>query len=133
MGHSVVAYERINKQLNYEGYGLIRYHFRRLPVEHDRGPADRLPGPHQYGRPHHCWRSRPHLSPSALWLPRRLLCSRSFLTSSRDGIFFLSIASHQIKIRNQSRNKNIQKQKKKKKKKKKNSKKKKKKKKKKKS
>merc|ERR1712029_645071 len=48
MGHSVVTYERINKQLNYEGYGLFRYPPGRVPGQHDRGPADlppRPPGP----------------------------------------------------------------------------------------
>merc|ERR1711997_284322 len=62
MGHSVVIHERINKQLNYEGYGLFRYHPRRLPGLHDRGSAYLLPGPPYRGHLHHCWRSGPDRS-----------------------------------------------------------------------
>merc|ERR1712001_422751 len=94
MGHSVVTHERINKQLNYEGYGLIRCHFCRLPVEHDRGSANRLPGPPDCCHLHHCRRSSSQLlleppppSPpvpcSSERLPRKWLSSRSLQISNR--------------------------------------------------
>merc|ERR1712001_280380 len=129
--HSGVTHERINKQLNYEGYGLIRYHFCRLPVEHDRGSASLPPGPPVCCHLLHCRRSRPH---SCFWShrhhPHRCPAPRSGCQESGspqdpcrtaiDGIFFL-FCSFKSKSKTKIRNKkklNPKKKKKKKKKKK---------------
>merc|ERR1712038_1976275 len=126
MGHSVVTHERINKQLNYEGYGLIRYHFCRLPVEHDRGSASLPPGPHLYRRLHHCRRSRPDLCcwnrdhhPHRHPGPRCPGCqeigsAQDPCSSGIDGIFF-HFYSFKSKSKTKIRNKKKKKKKKKKK------------------
>merc|ERR1712165_512152 len=97
MGHSVVTDERINKQLNYEGYGLIRC----LPAEHDRGPASVPAGPPEHRHLHHCRRSRPHRCqwshghhPHRNSRPRRSRrqetgSAQASAGESVDGIFFL--------------------------------------------
>merc|ERR1711997_422681 len=149
MGHSVVIYERINKQLNYEGYGLFRYHPRRLPGLHDRGSANLLAGPHHRGHLHRCFRSgldrcfrnryHPHRS-SGPWRSRcQEACSAQDPGSPAEPIgghstALFSFSKFKLKKEKKTFNKNFKtKKKKKKKKKKKNIKKKKKKKKKKKS
>ena len=97
--------------------GPVRYHFRRLPAQHERGSATCLLGPHlrrhlhhgRWPRPHLCCWNRchhPHQYPG----PRCSGCQEDCSAQAPvrcwiDGIFFLFIAYHQIKIKTKCRNK----------------------------
>merc|ERR1712066_313992 len=104
MGHSVVTHERINKQLNYEGYGPVRYHIRRLPVEHDRSSANLPPGPPDSRHLHHC--RHPHRCSR----PRRSRCQEAGSAQDPgsstepirlDGIFLFKIPSFKYQMKKQ--------------------------------